>query len=81
MIVNPKIATSDNYWETYAPVVKCSTIRLLVALVANDMLIEQVHVKNAYIKSELMNAFTCGSRRASEVMKIKCANSKRVYMD
>lgn len=44
----------ENYWETYAPVVKCSTIRLLLAsAVEKGMIVEQVDVRNAYIKSEL----------------------------
>lgn len=44
----------ENYWETYAPVVKCSTVRLLLAsAVVQNWLVEQVDVRNAYVKSEL----------------------------
>lgn len=44
----------ENYWETYAPVVKSSTIRLLIAsAVESGMKIGQLDVRNAYVKSEL----------------------------
>ena len=44
----------ENYCETYAPVVKSSTIRLLIATAVNSgMKIEQLDVRNAYVKSDL----------------------------
>lgn len=44
----------ENYWATYAPVVKSSTIRLLLACaVEYRLVVEQVDVRNAYVKSEL----------------------------
>lgn len=44
----------ENYWETYAPVVKSSTVRLLMALAVEcDLKIGQIDVRNAYVKSEL----------------------------
>lgn len=43
-----------NYWDTYAPVVKNSTIRLLFAIAAqNKWRVEQVDCRNAYVNSEL----------------------------
>lgn len=44
----------ENYWETYAPVVKKSTIRLLIAsAVESNLKIGQLDVRNAYVKSDL----------------------------
>lgn len=44
----------ENYWETYAPVVKSSSIRMLLACaVEYDFLVGQIDVRNAYVKSEL----------------------------
>lgn len=44
----------ENYWDTYAPVVKSSTIRMLMACaVERDMCVEQIDVRNAYVKSDL----------------------------
>lgn len=43
-----------NYHETYSPVVKSSTVRLLMAIaVLCNFKIEQIDIKNAYINSEL----------------------------
>ena len=43
-----------NFFETYAPVVKCSTLRLLMAIAVKcKFRVEQVDVKNAYINSDL----------------------------
>lgn len=43
-----------NYFDTYAPVVRNSTVRMLMALaVENDYYIDQIDVKNAYINSDL----------------------------
>lgn len=43
-----------NYWETYSPVVKCSTMRLLFAIAAQyKWSVEQCDVKNAYVNSPL----------------------------
>lgn len=44
----------ENYWETYAPVVKSATVRLLLAIaVEEDMMVDQIDVRNAYVKSDL----------------------------
>lgn len=44
----------ENYWDTYAPVVRNSSIRLLLACaVEYGLIVEQVDVRNAYVKSEL----------------------------
>lgn len=44
----------DSYWETYAPVVKCSTVRMLLACAAErNWHIGQIDVRNAYVKSDL----------------------------
>lgn len=44
----------ENFWDTYAPVVKSSTVRLLMACaVERDMHVEQIDVRNAYVQSEL----------------------------
>lgn len=43
-----------NYFETYSPVVKCSTIRLLMAIAVKcDFKIEQIDIRNAYVNSDL----------------------------
>lgn len=45
---------AENYWDTYAPVVKCSTIRLLLAMAVEcNLMVDQIDVRNAYIKSDL----------------------------
>lgn len=41
----------ENYWETYAPVVKCSTIRMLLACAVEYKW--NIGVRNAYVKSDL----------------------------
>lgn len=44
----------ENYWETYAPVVKNSTVRLLMAIaVENNYEIGQIDVRSAYTNSVL----------------------------
>lgn len=44
----------ENYWATYAPVVRSSTIRLLIACaVEYGLIVEQIDVKNAFVKSPL----------------------------
>ena len=43
-----------NYFETYAPVVRSSTVRLLMALaVEKEYIVQQVDVRNACINSDL----------------------------
>ena len=43
-----------NYWESYSPVIKNSTLRLLLAIaVEEDYFIEQIDIKNAYVNSDL----------------------------
>lgn len=67
-----------NYFETYSPVVKCSTIRLLMAITVKcNFKMEQIDIKNAYINSELNEeiymrqpkGFTCGDK--AKVIKLK----------
>lgn len=44
----------DSYWETYAPVVKSSSVRMLIACaVERDWIIDQIDVRNAYVQSDL----------------------------
>lgn len=44
----------ENYWETYAPVVKSSTVRLLLAVAVNNNYdIGQIDIRSAYTNSEL----------------------------
>lgn len=43
-----------NYFETYAPVVKNSSVRMLMAIAAKcELKVQQIDVKNAYVNSEL----------------------------
>lgn len=43
-----------DFFETYAPVVKNSSVRLLMAVaVIKQMIVEQIDIKNAYVNSEL----------------------------
>ena len=45
---------SVNYFETYAPVVKSSTMRLLMAVAVKcNFKIEQIDIRNAYVNSDL----------------------------
>lgn len=44
----------SNYFETYAPVVKNSSVRLLMAIAAKEgMIVEKIDIKNAYVNSDL----------------------------
>lgn len=43
-----------NYFDTYAPVVKSSSIRVLMAIaVKNNLIVHQIDIKNAYVNSDL----------------------------
>lgn len=43
-----------NYFETYAPVVKSSSVRLLLAIAVEcGLKVEQIDIKNAYVNSDL----------------------------
>lgn len=43
-----------NYFETYAPVVKNASVRLLMAIAVKcELKVQQIDVKNAYVNSEL----------------------------
>lgn len=43
-----------NYFETYAPVVKSSAVRLLMAVAVEcGLIVEQIDIKNAYVNSKL----------------------------
>lgn len=65
-----------NYWDTYSPVVKNSTLRLLLAVaVEEDYIIEQIDVRNAYINSDLqeviyMNQPKCFVKNENLVCKL-----------
>lgn len=69
-----------NYWETYAPVVKCATIRMLLSLAINeDMIVEQIDVKNAYIKSDLKECIYMKQPRGFEKGDYVCKLNKSLY--
>lgn len=43
-----------NYFETYAPVVKSSSVRLLLAVAVEcGLIVEQIDIRNAYVNSDL----------------------------
>lgn len=43
-----------NYWETYSPVIRYETIRMLLAVAAEkDLHMHQIDISNAYLNSDL----------------------------
>lgn len=43
-----------NYFDTYAPVVKSSSVRMLMAIAARcNLKVQQIDIRNAYVNSDL----------------------------
>lgn len=67
-----------NYFETYAPVVKSSCVRLLMSVAVEcGMIVEQIDVKNAYVNCDLEDVVYMKPpeglklRRSGSVLKLK----------
>lgn len=70
-----------NYWETYAPVIRNSTLRLLLAVaVEENYFIEQIDVKNAYVNSVLKETVYMNQPKGFEIGdNLVCKLNKSIY--
>lgn len=71
----------ENYWDTYAPVVKCSTIKMLLARsLEDDMMVDQIDIRNAYVKSDLKECIYMKQPKGFELgNNMVCKLNKSLY--
>src|ERR1700716_1254047 len=73
-----------DYWETYAPVARFSSIRLLLALAARHKLkVQQMDVQTAFLYGDLTEDIYMEQPELGSTLKtlIKCAGSEKACTD